>query len=488
MKGANCQVYSHIFRKSCKKKFFGVDVSSLFPKAAMVTSFPIGKPRRWIGRRLEIGLNIHHNRETLCPAGKFRSITENINENNGLEIAKKPIIGFLHCQVLPPKNLFNPVLMHKTKANKMVSALCYTCANNEQSECQHDPDQRSINGVWTTDEINYSVIQCGYVVREIFEVLSWPKTMPLLKNFISVLARRKILASKLPENLSASQLEAHVSDLNADMGFAGRLKMKVEEFSNCPLTRHHTKLSLNSFLGVFAMQRPKTMAKLVFTKRGLYDAFFSSTSQITKMKPISQNCLMVISESTQEHNSKRGNVHSYFPIYAFVVSKARLIMHSDLEVVQRVGKLYYSNCDSAYFSVPTDTQFPFKLSEAFGCYKHEHSGDIESFTAKTDRSYSVTVSQSGRIKECIKMTGLSMEKFCVKQQLSLDEYDKLVLNELHGIPISKKIIQPKATAGGVDTMCEFTIRNSKYRKRYLKLQPNGDIDSFPYGFIETKCK
>ena len=68
--------------------------------------------------------------------------------------------GLMHCKVLPPRNVFHPVLPARVKpvgctAPKLVFTLCRSCAeqdNFQVNACTHFVEERALEGVWTTPE------------------------------------------------------------------------------------------------------------------------------------------------------------------------------------------------------------------------------------------------------------------------------------------------------------------------------------------------
>ena len=82
--------------------------------------------------------------------------------------------GLVKCKVIPPRGLFLPVLPQKVN-DKLVFALCRTCASTQQQEkCNHTDEERALTGTWVTDELKKAV-QKGYVVVQMYEVWHWSK-------------------------------------------------------------------------------------------------------------------------------------------------------------------------------------------------------------------------------------------------------------------------------------------------------------------------
>lgn len=85
------------------------------------------------------------------------------------------IVGIAKARILPPKNLYLPVLPIRTN-KKLVFALCRTCAEIEnQQTCNHPDKDREIIGTYTCVELQ-KAIEKGYRLQEVYEVWSYRGT------------------------------------------------------------------------------------------------------------------------------------------------------------------------------------------------------------------------------------------------------------------------------------------------------------------------
>ena len=99
------------------------------------------------------------------PYPKFHPVVIRYNFNFQIHA----YFGVIKCKVLPPTNLFHPVLPVKIK-NKLFFTLCYLCAKNSNaSKCNHSDDDRSITACWGTPEL-YVALENGYTLLEIYQV------------------------------------------------------------------------------------------------------------------------------------------------------------------------------------------------------------------------------------------------------------------------------------------------------------------------------
>ncbi|XP_070548905.1 uncharacterized protein [Ptychodera flava] len=77
--------------------------------------------------------------------------------------------GLAKCRVLPPRKLYFPVLPLRVE-KKLMFPLCRSCADHkQQSPCEHNDEQRSFVGTWTTPELAKAV-EKGYKIVKVFEV------------------------------------------------------------------------------------------------------------------------------------------------------------------------------------------------------------------------------------------------------------------------------------------------------------------------------
>ena len=101
-----------------------IDVISLYPFVLRDNVFPKGHPK------------IYH-----CT-----------NEDLGTNIDK--YFGIVRLKILPPRQLFIPVLPYRSKTGKLMFGLCKTCVEeSNQNKCLHNNDKREWVGTYTTVEL-----------------------------------------------------------------------------------------------------------------------------------------------------------------------------------------------------------------------------------------------------------------------------------------------------------------------------------------------
>ena len=115
------------------------DVCSLYPWVMKYCSYPVGHPEVILD-------NLKHASE---------------------------YYGIIKCKVLPPRDLYHPVLPVKVY-RKLMFPLCYTCAHNRIKECNHSEKQRCFEGTWVTLKVQKAV-ELGYKILDTYKVWHYKK-------------------------------------------------------------------------------------------------------------------------------------------------------------------------------------------------------------------------------------------------------------------------------------------------------------------------
>lgn len=125
------------------EKIYYHDVTSLYPYINKYGRYPIGEPKILLGKDL-IGRTVFD------------------------------IDGILKVDVLPPKQLYHPVLgvrMH----SKLMFPLCYKCTAETLDTCTHSNSERMIHGTYVADELRLAVKK-GYTIIKIYEAWEYKIT------------------------------------------------------------------------------------------------------------------------------------------------------------------------------------------------------------------------------------------------------------------------------------------------------------------------
>ncbi|KYN21643.1 hypothetical protein ALC57_05979 [Trachymyrmex cornetzi] len=128
-----------------------IDVCSLYPYVLKTGAFPIGHPKIYIGEECSELIGVF-------PDFDFNSLE-----------------GLIRCKVLPPRDLFHPVLPYRVRG-KLLFALCRSCCETfSQAECTHSLAEREFEGTWVSCELRKAV-EKGYRVSEVSEIWHYKVT------------------------------------------------------------------------------------------------------------------------------------------------------------------------------------------------------------------------------------------------------------------------------------------------------------------------
>ena len=132
-----CGGRTEVFKPHLKKEGFHYDVNSLYP-SVMLGDFPVGKPEYY--------------KTTEAAEEYFKDWQRN-----------RQGIGFIHAMVYVPKQHIPPL---PVKMGKLV----FPCGE--------------IYGVWTFEELDYAINECGVEVKEFYSVCYFRNTYPVFKRFV----------------------------------------------------------------------------------------------------------------------------------------------------------------------------------------------------------------------------------------------------------------------------------------------------------------
>ena len=144
------------------------------------------------------------NKYTMYPVGFPQILT-------GQEASRKLIgecFGLVKAKVLPPRNLFMPVLPYRHNG-KLYFPLCRTCTEGRSTNtCTHSEEDRSLEGAWVSTELQEAVDQ-GYKVIQVCEVWHWEeRSDQLFREYVDTFLRTKMEASEWPSNADTDESKA----------------------------------------------------------------------------------------------------------------------------------------------------------------------------------------------------------------------------------------------------------------------------------------
>ena len=146
--------------------------------------------------------------------------------------------GLMKCKILPPNQLFIPVLPIKVKQNdsQYEKLLFPLCATHRRSTCNHSPNLRALIGTWSTEKIKLAV-EKGYKILNIYEVWDFESTTELFADYID-----NFMRLKLKSGPHTNSNEEYKTEIRNKMG----LDLDVNKMKVNPVLRSISKLCMNS--------------------------------------------------------------------------------------------------------------------------------------------------------------------------------------------------------------------------------------------------
>ena len=319
-----------------------VDFCSLYPYVLKYECYPIGHPVRMVKNFPDIVQRKCSKTGpcTLLGMEKCQSTHSTL-----------PYMGIVKVKILPPKNVFFPVLPVKING-KLMFPLCVKCAREEGMGkiCTCSDIERSISGTWCTPELNVA-LGVGYKILEIQEVLIWEKNEKincetgrggLFTEYINMFLKIKTQASGYP---SAVRDEKGKKDYIEEYEKAERVTLDDASIEKNPGLRSIGKLALNSFYGKFG-QRTNMKKTIYVTDPGELYSNLSDVRKVVKdFHVIDEN--MVVLEYCLNNNFIEPDSKTNVVIAAFCTSYARIKLW---RLMNKLGeRVLYHDTDSVIY-------------------------------------------------------------------------------------------------------------------------------------------
>ena len=357
--------------------------------------------------------------------------------------------GIVKCTVLPPRDLFLPVLPYKCNG-KLMFPLCRLCCETENKTiCQHHEAQRQLTGEWCAPELKLA-LQKGYALVTIHELYQYPGTMKynpetgedgLLSGYVRRFMALKIQASGWPEGCDTQEKQEKFVD---DVIKYDGITIDPDKMVKNPALRTLSKLIFNSFWGKFGEKtlRPKT--ELVYSYDNLLEIIADPTKQVSGLLDLSDECMQVTykpAEDTEESLPTSSLLHA-----CFTTAFGRLQLYQYLDIVKERA-LYHDTDSVAYISRPGDPDLPLgthlgdltdQIEEDFG-----PGSFILELAAGGPKNYAYKVAVGGDLtntKVCIKVKGICINTSC-DDLVTFDNLKAMDMGDVenHNIPIPHKI-------------------------------------------------
>lgn len=395
--------------------------------------------------------------------------------------------GVIKCKILPPKNLFHPVLPSRVH-NKNMFVLCCACAVLENTAtCTHTEDERCLYGEWCSPEV-YKAMQYGYKLIEIYCVLHYENKIEykgesesgLFGQYIDKWLKTKIEASGFPPHATT---EVAKDAFILEYKLQENITLKKSNIKFNPGMRALAKLSLNSLWGRIGMEVNKTITDIVPVDQ-MINFEFNSGLKVVNYWPLKPGKVMLTYKKVNEAcvANQKGNV----VVAAFVTTWARLYLY---DVLAKLGeRAVYMDTDSIIYT-HREGEYEPVTGDKLGEWTDEiPSGvHIKEFVSTGPKSYAYRLSD-GSVK--IKSKGIS-QNYNTKDVLSFESMkngiDEMVRNKTYqlgqGIVVEKNLhfVRNKFTSKicKIPSSKKLTFR---YNKNVKFRDKRNVYITYPYGY------
>ncbi|XP_018568461.1 uncharacterized protein LOC108908806 [Anoplophora glabripennis] len=434
-----------------------LDVCSLYPWVCKYGKFPVGHPKIYLGE-----------------------------ECNTLDL--KEIDGLIKCKILPPQNLYHPVLPQKIN-NKLMFVLCRICAQQMQrNTCSHEEDERALSGTWVIDEV-VKALEKGYRLMEIYEVWNYEmqkfdkitKAEGLFTTMMNKFIKAKQQASGWPKTCDTTEKRNQYIE---EFLVRENVQLEFNEICENPGLRSLAKLMLNSFWGKFGQRENQTKTTIVNTPKEFYDMLTNPSIDVYHAFPVNENTLIINWQFKEEACDSLATVNVC--IAAYTTTQARLKLYSYLE---QLGKrvLYYDT-DSIIFThregefEPTVGKFIGDLTDELESYGP--GAYITEFASGGPKNYAYKVlSPSNQHEEIVcKVKGISLTH-AASLIVNFETIKDMVLQPSEPVYITSNRIR-RTNIHEIINRVETKIYRPNSTKRWFR----EDHESVPYGYKKQRTE
>ena len=397
----------------------------------------------------------------------------------------RPYFGLIQCQVLPPRDLYHPVLPYR-QDDKLTFPLCATCVQDEMRkplldrsyQCHHTDEQRALTSTWCTPELEKAV-ELGYEVQYIYEVWHFPDTCEgLFADYVNTWLKIKQEASGWPKDVQTEeQRQAYINKYYEHEG----IQLDYNKIEKNPGLRTLAKMMLNSMWGKFGQRLNKTQIQAFDDPQAFHRFLDTDTLDVRHVSVINDDMVEVYYQHQEEDIPVSPNLNIF--VAAFTTCHARLKLYKALEPLgERV--LYYDT-DSIIYLEEKPGQFKPDLGNYLGDFTSELGTDeyIEEFVSGGPKNYGYKTNE-GHVECKVRGFRLNSEG---KTQLNYNIMRQNVKDEIQKPLFKPRQIQVVKTHQIVRKPQDYTLFTHPNYKWYQLVYDKRVVDpvtfkTFPYGY------
>ena len=446
----------HYKIKQGKETIQYTDIMSLYPYICKYYKFPVGHP-------------------TILNADECTDIKSTLSKE-----------GIIKCQVLPPQNLYHPVLPYRSSTGRLLFSLCKACADEKCETCTHKAEERVLIGTWIVDEVRKAV-DVGYKVLTIYEFYEYKVTQydpqngvgGLFVDYINTFLKLKVEASGYPDHVSSEHdKDKYIAEFVKTDGILLD-KKNIEKNS---AKRGLAKLCLNSFWGKLTECNNRPQSQIITDPNELYRLLSTPNIEVTNLLFASDEVVWVSWRFRQEELVD-SLPHTNEVLGAYVTTGARLKLYSYLEKLG--NKALYCDTDSVVYVASTNEPSPIECGDKLGDMTNELAPNeyIEEFVSGGPKNYAYKILRpDGSTKTVCKVKGITLN-YTSSKIVNFDLIKEMVLEgkKQDVIVHTEKKIKTKRKMDGPFVVSQ--PEDKRYNITFLKRKRLQNNDSLPFGFV-----
>ena len=259
--------------------------------------------------------------------------------------------GLVKCTILPPRDLYIPVLpKHTGPTKKLIFPLCNTCADLFQTRmCRHNQQERALHGTWFTEEVKLAM-EKGYQLLKIHSVWHFEKKSDqLFRNYVKTFYKKKLVSSKLP-----FKTEPEVRNFMKEVKEREQIVIDdPSEFKENPGLRQLTKLMLNNLWGRYGMRMNLSKSMFISDIGPLIKLLMDPLVEVQGVRVITDDCVQVIycAKST-EYLATPKNTNIFVAVAT--TAWARIKLYREMDKLQE--RVMYCDTDSVIYKRSKNTE------------------------------------------------------------------------------------------------------------------------------------
>ena len=350
---------------------------------------------------------------------------------NPLSTDIAPYFGLVKCTILPPRDLYHPVLPYRC-LGKLTFPLCATCSREQRLlplttrswACSHSIAERCLTGTWCTPELQ-EALNRGYRIQQVHEVWHFPRySVQLFQPYVNTFLKIKQEASGWPDwvdDVPQKRIE-YVANYRAKEG----VELDPENIAKNPGRRSLAKLMLNSFWGKYGQQSNKTQVDVFSSPADFYKLLLDDTKVIKNLRVVTPEMVEVSYQNIDDADPVQVNINIF--VACFTTCLARLKLHREgLSALQPQQVLYFDTDSIIYSHKPGQSSLP--LGDYLGDFTSELEAvdNIVEFASAGHKNYAY-VTKTG-VTEC-KVRGFSLN-VRGQAQLNFNTLKKNVIGYSH---------------------------------------------------------